>query len=85
MKNSKLFIALALLSLAATGCSSSGNVVSIDTPKGPYPDRKDSDWCQENYSSASVSSRERQSNAKYCDEQARRTYLEAQQKRRSEG
>lgn len=85
MKNLKLFIGLVLLSLAATGCSSSGHVAIINAPKSPHPERKDTDWCQENYSSASVSSRERQSNAKYCDEQARRAYMEAQKKRRSAG
>ncbi|WP_158681691.1 hypothetical protein [Microbulbifer pacificus] len=84
MKILKLSIGLVLLSLAGTGCSSSGNMASIDAPSNPYPERKDTDWCQENYSSASVSTRERQSNAKYCDEQARRAYLQAQRKRRSE-
>lgn len=83
MKNLKILLGLIFLSAASIGCSSSGTTASIYEPQSPYAERKSREWCQDNYSSASVGSRERQSNAKYCDEQSRRAYLEAQRKQRS--
>lgn len=85
MKNLKLISGLVFLYIANSGCSSSGSMANMYEPNTPYPERKGSDWCQENYSSASVSSRDRQSNAKFCDEQSRRAFIEAQRKQRSNG
>lgn len=45
----------------------------------PYPQKKSSVWCQKNYYSASVSTKERQSRAKHCDTQARQAYVEAKE------
>lgn len=68
---------------AVAGCANTDAVASLDAPKAPYPEMKSREWCQDNYSSAAVSARDRQANAKHCDELARRNYLEAKRERES--
>ena len=81
MKRLHVVYAISLTLLATTGCSNPASVANIDTPSEPYPQRQSQAWCQENYSAASVSARDRQANAKFCDELARRKYMEAARQR----
>lgn len=71
------------VAIAATGCAGTSTVASLDEPQAPYPEMKSREWCQDNYSSAAVSARDRQANAKHCDELARRNYMEAKRERES--
>jgi len=85
MKSYNVLVGISFFIVVSVGCSNSnlGPVATKYDSNTPYPDRKSSAWCQDNYFSASVSTRERQSNAKYCDEESRGAFLEAKQKQES--
>ncbi|WP_426359419.1 hypothetical protein ACPUVO_04015 [Pseudocolwellia sp. HL-MZ19] len=77
-----------IFTMGMVGCSSStesANTSSAEKPllKEFHPEQRSVGWCQENYSSASVSMKDRQSNAKYCDSQSRQAYLDAKRDQRS--
>ena len=72
-------VLLLSISLNILGCSSSTELASKEPNMEPYPQKKSSVWCQKNYYSASVSTKERQSRAKHCDTQARQAYVEAKE------
>lgn len=75
LRHLKLIPALATVAILA-GCSS----VQTANTSGPLMNTKgfkDNQWCFDNYSSASVSHKTRQHNAKFCDKQARNNYKDA--------
>ncbi len=78
MQNLKFFIGILSLVATIAGCSNSSSLASAQAPTEPFPERKSPEWCQNNYSSASVSARERQTNAKHCEDASRRAYMDAQ-------
>lgn len=83
MNNMKMYCGFIFLSMSFAGCSNSGPVASNYGMEKPFPEAKDTDWCQNNYFAASVGAQERQRNAVYCDEQYRRTYNMAQKRRQA--
>ncbi len=76
MNKSKI-ISSAVICFVVVGCSSSTDINPNSIAKKQYSERRSVDWCQKNYSSASVSTRDRQRSAKHCDSQARQAYLKA--------
>lgn len=65
------------------GCSNSVNTASNNLNVEQYPQKRSVDWCEKNYLSADVSVNERRANAKHCDSQAARDYIEAKNHRDS--
>ena len=79
MSKSKTILLLSI-GVSIFGCSSSTKETSYGLNMEQYPQKRSADWCQKNYSSASVSARDRKSSAKHCDIQARQAYIDAKEK-----
>jgi hypothetical protein len=74
-----IFSVLLIVTVGFTGCSSSIEPSNVASSKF-FESKKDKrSWCEKNYSSASASMRDRQSNAKHCDVRARQAYTEAKE------
>jgi hypothetical protein len=69
-----------VMSVFIVGCSSSTDKVSNSLDLEKHPQKRSFEWCQNNYSSASVSHKHREVNAKHCDSQARQIYIDAKEK-----
>lgn len=78
MNKSKIIISI-IMSIVAVGCSSSTEQVSNSLDMEKYPQQRSFEWCQKNYSSASVSQNDRKVSAKHCDEQARQSYIDTKE------
>ncbi|MCI2284256.1 hypothetical protein L3081_13755 [Colwellia sp. MSW7] len=78
MNKSKTILLLSI-GLSIFGCSSSTELTSNELDIEQYPQKRSLDWCQKNYSSASVSTKDRQSSARHCDTQARQAYIDAKE------
>lgn len=78
--NKLKIILLLSSSLSIVGCSSSTEKTSYGLDAEKYPKQRSFEWCQKNYSSASVSAKDRERTAKHCDTQARQAYLAAKKK-----
>jgi len=76
VNKSRVILAISM-GLSLFGCSSSTEQAKNSLDMEKYPQKRSLGWCQKNYSSASVSTRERQSSAKHCDTEARNAYIEA--------
>ena len=78
MNKSKIIISIAM-SIIVVGCSSSTEQISHGLNMEKQPQKLSLEWCQKNYSSASVSHRSRQSNAKHCDTQSHQAYIDSKE------
>ncbi|MFC6439926.1 hypothetical protein [Bowmanella sp. JS7-9] len=66
--------------LSAVGCNSTNTTQDGFAQSSLNNEKRSMEWCQENYSSASVSTKQRQNNARFCDSGARAAYNEAREK-----
>jgi len=63
------------------GCSNSTDKVSNNLKVEKYPQQRSLEWCQKNYSSASVSHTDRKVSAKHCDSRARQAFIDSKEKK----
>ncbi|MUH73231.1 hypothetical protein [Psychrosphaera haliotis] len=86
MRKFKIALPLFAAAVVISGCSATNdNDTTAQVAKEPISAKhtlraRNANWCQEHYSSASVSKRDRQNNSKYCDTKSRQAYKNAKAK-----
>ncbi|WP_339771223.1 hypothetical protein [uncultured Paraglaciecola sp.] len=73
-------ISLIVVASLFAACSNSVGPNENKLSPQKYSQKRSMQWCQDNYFSASVGAKAHQSNAKHCDTQANRDYLDAKEK-----